>query len=145
MILLISLILLTTIWCIGVTIVTYDEMALHSIRKYAEARAREGKIIFEPLIVCVWCMPSIHSLFGYAFAVGMGLITEFSWGLVVMYPLVAMGSSFLSGMSWLFFEYMDNKKKYYENSEKLTYFQIKDKKEQYKKDQFKKSSNKYNG
>jgi hypothetical protein len=100
MIILFKLIILTTMWCLGMKIVTADHMIFAKIGKYARQKVEEGKSIYDPLIACEWCMPSIHSLIGYSFAIGIGLVTSFSWSLVVMYPLVVIGSSIGTGMIW---------------------------------------------
>lgn len=100
MITLFTLILLTSIWCIGIKIATANGMILEKLGHYAESKALEGRKIYEPLIVCPWCLPSIHSIFGYAFALGMGSITHFSWSLVVIYPLVVAGASIVTGFTW---------------------------------------------
>lgn len=100
MIILLKLILLTSIWCLGLKILTSKGMLLERLGDFAHDKAREGELIYDPLIACEWCMPSIHSLVGYFFAVVIGVITVFSWRLVAIYPLVAMGSSLCSGIIW---------------------------------------------
>lgn len=100
MILLFKLILLTTIWCLGIKIITAERMAFDNVGRYAQRKVEEGKIIFDPLIACEWCMPSIHSLIGYSFAIGLGIITHFYWTLVIMYPLVVIGASVGTGFTW---------------------------------------------
>lgn len=96
MILLFELIVLTSIWVLGLTIVTQQGMALYSVREWADTKGTWT----EPLITCHWCMPSIHSVVGFGFAVAMNLIGGFSWVLVAMYPLVVMGSSLVNGLIW---------------------------------------------
>ena len=100
MIVIFQLILITTIWCLGVKIVTAEGMALEKLGRWAEKKVNEANKIYEPLLTCHFCLPSIHSLFGYAFAVGIGVIAEFEWKLVFMWPLVVMGSSVLCGCMW---------------------------------------------
>ena len=102
--LLLKLIMLTSIWCLGIKIATAEGMVLERLGNYARKKVNEGKIIFDPLINCEWCLPSIHSLFGYAFALGIGLINTFSWKLVVMYPLVVIGSSVVCGLTWTVYQ-----------------------------------------
>lgn len=102
--LLLKLIVLTSIWCLGIKIATAEGMVLERLGNYASKKVNEGKIIFDPLINCEWCLPSIHSLFGYAFALGIGLINTFSWKLVVMYPLVVIGSSVVCGLTWTVYQ-----------------------------------------
>lgn len=100
MIILFKLITITTIWCLGIKILTSKGMLLQSIGDYGHKRVSEGKLIFDPLIACEFCLPSIHSIIGYSFAIALGVITNFSWSLVFMYPLVAMGSSIECGFIW---------------------------------------------
>lgn len=99
MLLLLKLITLTTIWCLGIKIVTSDGMILSKVGEYGKKKAEEGKRVFEALIVCEWCLPSIHSLFGYGFALALGILPA-SWSLLFIYPLVAMGSSMTTGLIW---------------------------------------------
>lgn len=100
MIILFKLVLLTSIWCLGIKIITAKGMGLSNLGDYGLNKVGEGKWVFDPLIVCEFCLPSIHSLFGYAFAVGIGVITHFSWSLVFMLPFVIAGSSIISGLVW---------------------------------------------
>ena len=100
MILLLKLIAITTIWCLGIKILTADGMVLSKVGKFARKKIKEGQIIYEPLVSCEFCLPSIHSLVGYVFGVSIGVITGFSMSLVFMYPLVAMGSSIATGFIW---------------------------------------------
>lgn len=109
MILLLQLILITSIWVLGLTIVTQKGMILERVGAWA---AWQGKWT-EPVISCVWCMSSIHSIIGYALALGMGLIQEFSWALVIIYPLVAMGSSMVSGLVWTWYMKVHAETEYY--------------------------------
>lgn len=102
---LLYLIVLTSIWILGLTLASQEEMIFNRWRLWAEERKSK---IWKAVILCVWCMPSIHSLVGYAFAVGIGIISEFSWRLIVFYPLVVMGSSILSGLTWTLYLLIDN-------------------------------------
>lgn len=108
MLLLLKLILLTSIWCLGVKIVTSPGMLLHQIGEYGERKVEEGKRIFEAIVVCEFCLPSIHSLFGYFFAIVLGIIPCFSWVFVLIYPLVAIGSSIVSGFTWTAYKTLVN-------------------------------------
>jgi hypothetical protein len=102
--LLFKLIIITVIWVLGVKIVTSDGMLFGAIGRYADSKE---SLIWKPLLNCIWCMPSIHSLIGYGLAIGIGIITVFSWHLIFMYPLVAMGSSFICGVLWNVSECID--------------------------------------
>lgn len=100
MILLLKLIIITTIWCLGFKILTERGMLLQKLGEYGKIKVDEGYIIYDPLIVCEFCLPSIHSLIGYGFAVAIGVISKFEFNLVYMYPLVAMGTSISCGFIW---------------------------------------------
>lgn len=128
MIILLQIILLTSIWCIGIKIVTQDGMLLAVVRKEAEKRFELGSVIYDPLVLCEWCMPSIHSVFGYGFAVAIGVVDHFSWRLILMYPLVVMGASLLCGMIWATYKMIEIKTKHFEHIEQLSYFDLKERK-----------------
>jgi hypothetical protein len=127
----ISLILITTIWVLGLTIVTQEGMLLFSIREWANKKHEAGNKWMEPVIICYYCMPSIHSLIAYLFAIGIGIITSFEWKLVFMYPLVVMGSSLLNGIVWGIHKMIETKTGYFENMEQLTHWDIMDRKKQH--------------
>lgn len=121
MILLFELIILTSIWTLGLTIITQPGMALYSLREWAQEKKN---VIYEPIILCHWCMASVHSIFGYFFATVLGLIYTFDWKYVYIYPLVAMGSSLLNGLVWGLHSNMDAKTEYYESARKKIDIQI---------------------
>lgn len=60
-------------------------------------------------------MGSFHGLIGYGFAVGMGLINDFSWKLIVIYPLVVCGVSVVNGLVWGTFTLIMKNNEYLEN------------------------------
>lgn len=131
MILLFKLILICHIWVMGITIITQPGMLFESLREWGNKKLDEGKRWVEPLFLCFWCAPSLHSLIAYLFAILLGIITKFEWSLVWMYPLVAMGSSLLNGIVWGIHKLIEAKTKYYVNKEKLAYMDIKDRKTKY--------------
>lgn len=98
---LLSLILVTSIWVLGLTIATQKDMVLYFLRE--EAEKMESKI-FEPIIICHWCMPSLHSLVGYVFVFFTGIVDEFTWRVALMYPLVVCGSSLVCGLVWAIYK-----------------------------------------
>lgn len=115
MIVLSQLILITTIWCLGVKIVTAEGMLLEKLGKWAEDKVERGHKIYEAIVTCQWCLPSLHSIIGYSFAIGIGVIAEFEWKLVFMYPIVVCGSSILCGFTWTFLELINSIKEYFKN------------------------------
>lgn len=100
MIVLFKLILITTIWCLGFKVLTEQGMLLGKLGEYGKRKVLEGKILFDPLVVCEFCLPSIHSIIGYGFAIALGIISKFEFNLLYMYPLVAMGTSISCGFIW---------------------------------------------
>lgn len=113
MILIFKLIILTSIWCIGLFIVTQEGMLLYSFRKWAEKENEKGMRVTEALIICPWCLPSIHAMVGYFFAVIIGIVDHFEFKFVLIYPLVVMGSSIVCGSTWTLIEYFSAKTEYY--------------------------------
>lgn len=105
MVLLFSLIAICSIWVLGLKIVTSGGMMLGRIGEYAEKKLYDdGVIIYAPLLVCEWCMPSIHTSIAILFAYFIGVIDHFSVRLLAYYPLVVMGSSLVSGLVWQYYE-----------------------------------------
>lgn len=115
---LLNLILLTSIWVLGLTIVTQEGMAFYRIREWAEYKSKNGSTWAEPLILCEWCMPSMHTTIGYLFAYLTGIISNDSRHLL-LYPLVIMGSSLVSGVIWTIYETIAAIQKYFIQKEKL--------------------------
>ena len=104
MIILFKLILLTFIWVMGVKISTSEGMIFERLGRYGQRKVDEGHKIWESLVACEWCLPSVHSIFGTAFAVGLGVIPfEMNKELFIRWPLVIMGPSLLSGLTWSFY------------------------------------------
>lgn len=141
MILILKLIALTSIWVLGIKIATADDMVLEKVGQYGKKKVEEGHKIFEALIVCQWCMPSIHSLIGYAFAFGLGILpVQWNWQLVIRYPIVVMGSSLVCGLTWLIYETLNQihdrneiQKRYYTHLERMAYWDVEDRKDSHKR------------
>lgn len=127
---LINIILVTSIWCLGITIATQKDMVLHFIRRWAEQKDSKW---FEPIVICPWCMPSIHSLIGYSFCFATEIVTVFNWNIVLMYPIVVCGSSVVTGVIWSVYKMIEVKTKHLTNIESLSHFDLKERKEQYKR------------
>lgn len=125
MIELVQLILLVSIWNIGIEILLSEDMGLHKVRLWAESKSSK---FFEPLIICIWCRPSIHSLAGFIAAAGLGWIELLSWSSLILYPFVVAGSSFVSGASWSIYKLIELKYKYYIHKEQNEFFDLKDRK-----------------
>ncbi len=117
----------TVIWCIGLTIATQVDMIFYKLRTWADG---VGKIYTKPLILCIWCMPSIHSLFGFLFSYLCGFV-EFSYQHVFYYPIVVMAASVISGTLWSLCNLVEVASRYMHNAEQLSYFELKDRKGRY--------------
>ena len=102
MIELFQLILITFIWVMGIKISTAEDMIFERIGDYGKRKVDEGHKIWDAIVVCEWCLPSIHSIFGTSFAMGLGVIPfEINKELFIRWPLVIMGTSLISGLTWL--------------------------------------------
>lgn len=100
MILLFSLIIITSILTLGFTIISQEGMALYKIREWAKKKNDEGNKWVEPLFLCIWCMPSIWSSFGFFFAYQIAVLKCDTWNILWYYPLCVGGSSILGGLIW---------------------------------------------
>jgi hypothetical protein len=134
MILIFKLIALTSIWVLGLTIITQDGMALYSIRhNLTDDSGKATKTIYDPIIVCHWCMPSIHSIIGYVFALVVGIIHELDWRLIIIYPIVVMGSSLVCGLVWQIYKALEVYCKYTKHLEQMAYWELKERIAHHKK------------
>lgn len=96
-----QIILLTFIWVMGVKISTAEGMIFERLGEYAKYKVDSGHKIWEALVNCEWCLPSVHSIFGHAFAIGLGIIPlELNKELFIRWPLVIIGTSLISGLTW---------------------------------------------
>lgn len=104
MIVIFKIVIIVSILVLSVKIATGDDMILEGLGKWGKKKTEKYKI-FEALLVCPFCMPSIYSLIGYLFAFGLNILSfEWDWKLVIMYPIVVMGSSILAGFTWTVYE-----------------------------------------
>lgn len=106
MAILFDLILITTILCLSIKISTSEGMWLERLGVYGERKIDEGANWVKPLFACEWCMPSLWTLVGFAFAFGIGILSVFSWQLAFFYPLVVGGSSIVTGIIWNIITYL---------------------------------------
>jgi len=126
----IQIVALVTVWNLGVEIVLSEDMGLHKLRLWAESKSSK---IFEPLIICIWCRPSIHSLIGFIAAAGLGWINLLSWHNLILYPFVVAGASFISGTSWSIYKLIEIKYNYLTHKEENEYLDLKQRKIDYNK------------
>lgn len=123
MVLLFKLIVLTVIIVMGLKISMSEGMIFEKLGKYFERKVDEGYKGFD-IFICAWCMNSLQSITAHVFAFGLGVLPfEFNWQLLIRWPLVIMGASFVSGNLWNTYETINKVKekneqeaKYFENS-----------------------------
>lgn len=104
MILLLELILITFILVMGLKISMSKGMIFESVGNYLEAKVDSGHKVFD-LFICPWCMSTLQSVVAHFFAIGIGVLpAEFNWQLLIRWPLVFMGASFVCGNAWNIYE-----------------------------------------
>lgn len=104
MILLFKLILITCILVMGLKVAMSKDMLLEKFGDYFEKKIDDGHRFFD-IFVCPWCMGTLQSIVAHFFAIGLGLLPmEWNWQLLIRWPLVFMGASFLCGMAWTIYE-----------------------------------------
>lgn len=129
-----NLIGITSIWVLGLTIATQPKMILFFLREKAEEKKGEKEHSWwDPIILCHWCMSSIHGIAGYLFAVGTGVIPEFHWQLLIAYPIVVCGSSIVCGIVWALYKKIEIHSKHLENMETLSHYDLKDRRAEHNK------------
>lgn len=95
----------------GVKIVTEPGMAAEKIGQWADDKVEAGYKIFDALLTCPFCMPSIYTSFGFGFGYLFGVVTK--WEQLYAYPIVVCGSSLIGGMIWIAFQLILDIKKYF--------------------------------
>lgn len=119
MIILFELILITFIIVMGLKIAMSEGMLLEKLGNYFEKKAEEKKVF--DLFICPWCMSTLQSITAHLFAFGLGLLPfEWNWQLLIRWPLVVMGSSFLCGNVWNIYETINRVKE--RNEAEASYF-----------------------
>ncbi len=107
MILIFKLILITFILVMGLKIAMSEDMLLEKLGNWFGEKAKSNKV-FE-LFVCPWCMGTLQSITAHFFAFGLGLLPfEWNWQLLIRWPLVVMGASLLSGLTWTIYLKINN-------------------------------------
>lgn len=100
MILLLKLILITFILVMALKIVTSEGMLLEKVGKYLKRQIEKGNKLAD-LGYCEWCTSTPMSIVAHFFAFGLGVLPfQWNWQLLIRWPLVVGGASFLSGMAW---------------------------------------------
>lgn len=125
-----ELIIITSIWNLGIEIVFSEGMLLHNLKLWAQSKKSKW---YEAGIWCLWCRPSLHSIIGITFGLLIDCAKWDSWNIVFMYPLVVVGSSLVSGVIWSAYKLIEIKTKYYQHLEQQEYFNLKQRKSDYYK------------
>lgn len=100
----IKLILITCTLVLGLKVALSDEMLLERAGKWFAAKVDSGHKVYD-LFICPWCMGTLQSIVAHGFALGLGVLPlEWSWTLLIRWPLVVMASSFISGTTWTAYE-----------------------------------------
>lgn len=124
----IKLIILSSLWCLALQISTSEGMVFYKLREYAESKKAK---IWEAIVLCPWCCPSIHSIFAYVGGFILGFVKWDSWNIFLMYPFVVAGSSLITGLVWIMYKFLELKMKYYGHLEQQEYFNLKQRKKNY--------------
>lgn len=125
------MILLTSVWVFAIKISTYEDMVFERLGKWADAKVESGKKIYEALLTCEWCMPSVHSVFiVLPIAIFVGVI-DFQYKFLALMPFVIGGASFVSGMLWNLTLVIIKNLSILDKTEQLKHFDVKDRKEKY--------------
>ena len=99
-----KLVAITVMLAMGWKIVTSEGMLLEKIGRWATKKVEDGNKIFD-LLVCPWCTVSLQSIFAHVFAFGLEILPlEFNWHLLIRWPLIICGASFISGNLWNLYE-----------------------------------------
>lgn len=112
-ILIFKLIFFTVCFVWGVKVITEPEMAFENIGYWAKNKVENGNKIFDALLTCPFCMPSIYTSFGYGIGYLLGIVT--SWYDLIAYPVVVCGSSLVGGIIWMIFQLIISVKKYFDS------------------------------
>lgn len=101
MIVLLKLIILTVMIVLALQVAMSKKMLLEKLGEYFNWQVEErGRKIFD-LFSCPWCSGTLYSIPAHFFAFGLGIIPfQWDWQLVIRWPLVVFGSSFIAGMLW---------------------------------------------
>lgn len=100
MIVLFKLTILTVIIVLALRVAMSERMLLEKAGRYFEKKVNDGHKIYD-LFVCPWCSGTLQSITAHGFAFGLGILPfEWNWQLLIRWPLVVFGSSFIAGVLW---------------------------------------------
>jgi hypothetical protein len=102
---------ISAVLVLGMTISSEEGMIFYEARRRAEILyKRGGHVIMKPLILCVWCMASVYSIFGYVFAWIFGDLNCLDVKAICSYPIIVCLTSIISGGVWSVYELIETKK-----------------------------------
>lgn len=138
MIELIKTIFLTSITVLSFMVATSEGMLLKKLGKYAQEKAEEGSLMHE-LLVCPFCAPTLFTLPVFIAAYALGFIS-LSWKLLLLIPFNIFGSCIVSGFLWSAYigflswkEKCEMETKHIENMERLSFWDVKDRKDSFQR------------
>lgn len=123
-------------------------MLLEKIGNRAQYEIEQGNKVFD-LIFCEWCAVTTFIWVGWVFMFSFEVVPfTFKLNYIALHFIVWFCSSFVSGITWTFYtttnakkEYYESAKKYYDNAEQISFWEIKERKESH----YKKKHNVNNG
>lgn len=111
MILIIKLIIVCSFLVLGVKISTEENMLFGRIGEWANKQVDKGYKIWEAIILCPFCAPSVWSLVAIGFGYLFGWVD--SWTIFYYYPVIVGGSSLCAGLVWTFYQLLSQVIKYF--------------------------------
>ena len=111
MILILKLILVTTFIIWGIKIATEEGMIGEKLGEWARKQVDKGRKYWEAILVCPFCMSSVHSLTAIGFGYLFGWVD--SWTIFYYYPVIVGGASLVSGLTWTVYQLLSQVIKYF--------------------------------
>lgn len=108
----IKIVFITSCLIWGVKVATQPGMVFEKLGAWAENQLERGRKIWDTLLLCPFCMPTVYSAFGYGFAYLLGIIK--SWDVLYAYPIVLCATSMVSGIIWTVFKLILSVKEYFD-------------------------------
>lgn len=122
MILLAKLIILTVMIASALKVVMSEGMLLEKLGAYFKRKQDKG-YRWVDLFYCEWCCVTLQSITAHAFAFGLGILPlSWNWQLLIRWPLVVFGASFISGNLWNVYLTINKIKE--RNEQEAIYFEI---------------------
>lgn len=106
---------LDILWVFAWKIATEDDMVLEKVGNWGSRMVEKGYKIFDGLVTCPWCLPNLHGILVVWPLAFLLEIVPFEWNYkyLIIHVFVVGGASMFCGMSWLLYNYLSAKTKYY--------------------------------